>query len=242
MTLTNSGNIETSLRYDAFGKKYQQSGAFTPRYTFSTKEYLSDAILYLYAYRVYDPIAGRWTQRDPIDYQDSENLYQFCGNNPVNGVDPHGKNRYITQFDIRNLGKSGGTQFHVGIAVDTWEKNNDKWIKTGQVTFDFRPKIDYNKISLGKNLLLAFLNLICCATITGQGEIEQSKGLNLDKPVTIESTPEEDQKMLSILQKQMDAPPRFHNLFYNCVWWSVEMLNAGIDPVKEKKRMDEIKK
>ena len=32
----------------------------------------------------------RWTQRDPIDYQDSENLYQFCGNNPVNAWDPYG--------------------------------------------------------------------------------------------------------------------------------------------------------
>ena len=49
-----------------------------------------NAKLYLYAYRVYDPIAGRWTQRDPIDYQDSINLYQFCGNNPVNGWDPFG--------------------------------------------------------------------------------------------------------------------------------------------------------
>jgi len=62
-----------------------------PSNTFSTKEYLSDAELYLYAYRVYDPIAGRWIQRDPIDYQDSINLYQFCGNNPVNKTDVDGR-------------------------------------------------------------------------------------------------------------------------------------------------------
>ena len=105
MTLTNSGNIETTLRYDAFGKKYQQSGTFTPRYTFSTKEYLSDAILYLYAYRVYDPIAGRWTQRDPIDYQDSENLYQFCGNNPVNGVDELGERWFGAGDDGWTVGR-----------------------------------------------------------------------------------------------------------------------------------------
>jgi len=83
MTLTDNGTVGTRLRYDAFGNKKQQTGSFTPRYTFSMKEYLSDAILYLYDYRVYDPIAGRWTQRDPVDYFDSENLYQFCGNNPV---------------------------------------------------------------------------------------------------------------------------------------------------------------
>ena len=81
-----------------------------PRYTFSTKEYLADVALYLYQYRVYDPIAGRWTQRDPIDYQDSENLYQFCGNNPVNNVDefgllstnPEGKYVFI-QGDVADI-------------------------------------------------------------------------------------------------------------------------------------------
>jgi len=41
----------------------------------------------LYAYRLYLIDCGRWTQRDPIGYQDSENLYQFCGNNPVNAID-----------------------------------------------------------------------------------------------------------------------------------------------------------
>jgi RHS repeat-associated protein len=85
-----------SYRYDAFGNVIQFSCAagrtnLLPRYTFSTKEYLPDAKLYLYAYRVYDPVAGRWTQRDPIDYQDSVNLYQFCGNNPVDTVDTRGK-------------------------------------------------------------------------------------------------------------------------------------------------------
>jgi len=92
LVLAENGNIEKQIRYDAFGNEYDmyKYGSFSPRFTFSTKEYLSDAELYLYAYRVYDPIAGRWTQRDPIDYQDSINLYQFCGNNPVNDIDAFG--------------------------------------------------------------------------------------------------------------------------------------------------------
>ena len=91
MALDENGDIERKIRYDAFGNVKENTGTFTPTYTFSTKEYLSDAQLYLYAYRVYDPIAGRWTQRDPIDYQDSINLYQFCGNNPVNKTDADGQ-------------------------------------------------------------------------------------------------------------------------------------------------------
>jgi RHS repeat-associated protein len=83
-------------RYDAFGNQRTtycvvDETENAPRYTFSTKEYLSDAKLYLYAYCVYDPVAGRWTQRAPIDYQDSLNLYQFCGNNPVNSNDADGR-------------------------------------------------------------------------------------------------------------------------------------------------------
>jgi len=90
LVLDEDGDIERKIRYDAFGNVKENTGSFSPTYTFSTKEYLSDAELYLYAYRVYDPIAGRWTQRDPIDYQDSVNLYQFCGNNPVNSWDVNG--------------------------------------------------------------------------------------------------------------------------------------------------------
>jgi RHS repeat-associated protein len=90
--LTWSGTDYTAAKYrfDAFGNVRESSALYAPRFTFSTKEYLSDAKLYLYAYRVYDPVAGRWTQRDPIDYQDSLNLYQFCGNNPVNFWDATG--------------------------------------------------------------------------------------------------------------------------------------------------------
>jgi len=85
-----SGAAESHLQYDAFGNVTAKSGSFTPSYTFSTKEHVPGANLYAYAYRVYDPHAGRWTQRDPIDYQDSVNLYQFCGNNGLNVVDAAG--------------------------------------------------------------------------------------------------------------------------------------------------------
>jgi len=90
VVLDDDGDLENYLCYDAFGNIVDQTGTFEPRYTFSTKEFLSDAELYLYAYRVYDSISGRWTQRDPIDYDDSVNLYQFCGNNSVNGWDALG--------------------------------------------------------------------------------------------------------------------------------------------------------
>ena len=86
--------LAAEYRYDAFGNLISSTTnepSFAPRFTFSTKEYLAEAQLYLYAYRVYDPVAGRWTQRDPIDYEDSPNLYQFCRNNPTTTTDTLGQ-------------------------------------------------------------------------------------------------------------------------------------------------------
>ena len=90
VTLTDAGTVDCYRHYEAFGAVLTNIGTFTPLYTFSTKEYLPDAKVYLYAYRVYDPVADRWTQRDPIDYQDSVNLYCFCENCPLLRTDSHG--------------------------------------------------------------------------------------------------------------------------------------------------------
>ena len=40
--------------------------------------------------RYYDPSVGRFLTRDPIGYEGGINLYTFCGNNPVNHIDPGG--------------------------------------------------------------------------------------------------------------------------------------------------------
>ena len=46
---------------------------------------------YDYGARWYDPVLGRWNGVDPLceDYY-SESSYGYCGNNPINYVDPNG--------------------------------------------------------------------------------------------------------------------------------------------------------
>jgi len=50
--------------------------------------------------RFLDPVAGRWVSRDPLgiwgDAGQIGNAYSFCGNDPVNGVDPSGLNGIAT--------------------------------------------------------------------------------------------------------------------------------------------------
>jgi RHS repeat-associated protein len=51
--------------------------------------------------RHYDPVIGQFLQRDPMQYEDSGNLYAGMGNNPVSYRDPSGKG--IVDFLKRGL-------------------------------------------------------------------------------------------------------------------------------------------
>ena len=116
LVLNSGGAVENYFCYDAFGNQthMQNETGFKPKYTFSTKEFLPSAELYLYAYRVYDPISGRWTQRDPIDYQDSINLYQFCANNPIIIYDEFGL------LTLKIGTGVGGSMPGAGLAGNVW--------------------------------------------------------------------------------------------------------------------------
>jgi len=46
--------------------------------------------LYHFRARWYDPVTGRWLSKDPIGLSGGLNQYAFCGNDPVNNLDPSG--------------------------------------------------------------------------------------------------------------------------------------------------------
>ncbi len=99
VAIYNGSTKVAEYAYDAYGKctivtdTYNIARANPFRY----RGYYWDSDLQLYYLmsRYYDPTTGRFINADSLEYLDPEtigglNLYAYCGNNPVMGVDPEG--------------------------------------------------------------------------------------------------------------------------------------------------------
>ena len=210
---------EINPQCDIDGNLISKSGSLADffRHRFSTKYFDAESNLYYYGYRFYHPTLMRWLNRDPIEENGGLNLYLACVNNVLSGIDVLGQNRYITQFDILNYGGSGGTQLHVGVAVDRWACRNGVWAKTGVVTFDF-----------GVDVSLGWRNTMWSIIGIARGAIMERDGMHLKAPITLKSSPEQDVKMYNMIQKEIANPPFYNLLFHQCVFWSVGAINYGM--------------
>ncbi|MCF7855316.1 MAG: DUF2778 domain-containing protein [Candidatus Pacebacteria bacterium] len=94
-----TGAVAEAYRYDAWGNVlgvFDGNGqpllgsALGNRFLFHGREYSWTTGLYNFRARWYDPTTGRWLSKDPIGISGGLNQYVFCGNNPVNFVDPFG--------------------------------------------------------------------------------------------------------------------------------------------------------
>ena len=69
----NVGNVVMNVSYDPFGNII--SGKLTGEYGFSTKPLVDGVDWYYYGFRYYDPVTGRWPNRDPIGEAGHEQLF-----------------------------------------------------------------------------------------------------------------------------------------------------------------------
>ena len=78
--------------YDAFGREVRSAGpaADSIPFHFSSKFTDAETGLNYYGYRFYDPVAGRWLNRDPIGERGGNNLFKFVSNIPLSRFDRMG--------------------------------------------------------------------------------------------------------------------------------------------------------
>lgn len=96
------GTITQQVEYDEFGRVLSDSNAGFQPFGFAGGLFDSVTGLTRHGARDYDPLAGRWTSKDPIGFDGGEaNLYGYVSNDPVNLIDPSG---LIQRFGPRSFG------------------------------------------------------------------------------------------------------------------------------------------
>ena len=86
-------SIAAQYTYDPYGNIIESSGPLADVFSFgfSTQYHDRETGMVGYQQRVYQPILGRWLNRDPIEEDGGENLYAFCANNPTFFFDSDGR-------------------------------------------------------------------------------------------------------------------------------------------------------
>jgi RHS repeat-associated protein len=88
--MTSTGAAQGRQTFDGFGN-VQPGGTLSDRYGYTGREWDGQAKLQYNRDRWYDPVTGRWTSRDPLEFEAGDtNLYRYAGNNPTNASDPSG--------------------------------------------------------------------------------------------------------------------------------------------------------
>ena len=97
------GTISAHYEYAPFGEVILSSGnlAITNPFRFSSEYAEADTATVYYNYRHYEPVAGRWLSRDPIEERGGMNLLVFVKNGPISKLDIRGK--YLTVDECQKI-------------------------------------------------------------------------------------------------------------------------------------------
>jgi RHS repeat-associated protein len=123
--LTNKeGKVIQRYDYDSFGKLKRHGHKVKNAYTYTAREYDRETGLYYYRMRYYDPMIGRFLQKDPIlgsiDLPQTLNPYPYTANNPLLFIDPFGLR--LCRISLPGMGQT--------YLDDAFSPIVSKWINT----------------------------------------------------------------------------------------------------------------
>jgi RHS repeat-associated protein len=87
-----SGSIVERIDYDEFGNVTNDTAPAGLPFGFAGGLYDSGSGFVRFGARDYDPTIGRWVSKDPIRFAGGMNLYGYGLNDPIDHVDPKGRN------------------------------------------------------------------------------------------------------------------------------------------------------
>jgi RHS repeat-associated protein len=115
------GTVVRSQTYDSCGiALVDQASTINNNLRFPGQYFDSETGLHYNYHRYFDPRIGRYLRADPIGLQGGINLFAYVGNNPINAIDPTGKNIYLQQGN--NSGRIINDVFHQQVCVESWKK------------------------------------------------------------------------------------------------------------------------
>jgi RHS repeat-associated protein len=95
---TISDGSGTALPLNSWGTPHSAIG--NP-WMFTGRQLDEETGLYYYRARYYDPVKGRFLQRDPLEYREGNvDLYVYVSDNPVNALDPSGQQEKVIDTDL----------------------------------------------------------------------------------------------------------------------------------------------
>jgi len=87
-----TGAVVQALGFDEFGRVLSDTNPGFQPFGFAGGLYDRHTGLVRFGARDYDAAVGRWTAKDPIRFEgEGTNLYSYVFNNPVNELDPYGR-------------------------------------------------------------------------------------------------------------------------------------------------------
>ncbi len=121
------GSVAQKISYDEWGNVTNDTNPGFQPFGYAGGLYDTDTGLVRFGARDYDPSVGRWTAKDPILFEGGQvNLYVYVGNDPVNGIDPEGKEVHVFWGAVAGaIGKAIGTAIGYAVAVSELDHEFD---------------------------------------------------------------------------------------------------------------------
>ena len=129
-----TGTIEKSITYDEFGNITNETGTLDTIFGYAGGIRDTDTGLTKFGARWYNPVTGRWIEKEPLGFGGSDNFYSYCDDDPINYVDVSGlekkkKKEYTcdeTQDIIISLIEDIGDDNIIYDLLDTFNNLTDK--------------------------------------------------------------------------------------------------------------------